>query len=787
MAEVIRGLAKGRGGEGSILDRIASPADVKALSLEECDILAGEIRQFLVEAVSRTGGHLGSNLGAVELTIALHRVFDSPSDMLVFDTGHQAYVHKLLTGRKDGFEHLRQQGGLSGYPNRAESPHDLVENSHASTALSYAYGLSSALRLGEDAHGTNGSARPGHRSEKGAEDPPARHVVAVVGDGALTGGMAYEALNNLGHASARVLIVLNDNGRSYAPTISRLSGSLTQLRLDPRYVHLKRRVKGALRDMPRTRSLAGRSLHSLTSALREVVEPHVFFDALGVAYTGPIDGHNVGALEQAIRRASTWPGPIVLHVLTRKGKGYGPAEKDEVACLHDLKVAPKPAAQSATAANAAGGSQQSGSGAPLAVPIGPAVADDGAIPPPARLGESYTDAFTKALLRQADLDKRIVAITAAMPGPTGLLSFEERHPDRFFDVGIAEQHAMTAAAGMAMAGLRPVVAIYSTFLSRAVDQWNLDVGLHGLPVVVVADRAGVTGDDGPSHHGLYDLVQALQIPSCSVICPSEPAELDGALEAAISMNGPALVRYPKTLSPGPLARPGSGLRARLLRDGDPSIVLVGVGKLARACLQAAEMLSEDGIEVTCLDPRVIRPADPVMLQQLAAASLVVTAEDGLAHGGAGEHLIRLATHLADGECLPGPRTLVLGAPTQYLPHGKPDEILSRLGLDGPGIAASVRAAVTRFRIPVRRARSIPLAAAGLGRVEGARSGRHNGLADYHGLETHNGSVRNGTSQNGRRGSERRGQERRGQERRRPEWRGSERRPSRGVPPGDLGG
>ncbi len=361
--------------------------------------------------------------------------------------------------------------------------------------------------------------------------------------------MAYEALNNLGHASARVLIVLNDNGRSYAPTISRLSGSLTQLRLDPRYVQVRERLRHVLQDLPPSvGSVVGSSIHGLTSALREVVEPHVFFEALGVRYTGPIDGHNIGALEQALRRASSWNGPIVLHVLTRKGKGYGPAEADDIACLHDLKVVPQ-------AAEAPPREQD----APPR--IGSPTDDPGDIPAPAGIGDSFTEAFSKALIEAGERDDRLVAITAAMPGPTGLLSFEEHFPDRFFDVGIAEQHAMTAAAGMAMAGLRPVVAIYSTFLSRAVDQWNLDIGLHRLPVVVVADRAGVTGDDGPSHHGIYDLVQALQIPGCAIFCPSEPAEIWPALEAALAWSGPALVRYPKTPSPGPLAPAGSGLRA----------------------------------------------------------------------------------------------------------------------------------------------------------------------------------------------------------------------------------
>jgi 1-deoxy-D-xylulose-5-phosphate synthase len=657
-----------------ILDRIHNPADVRALSLRECDVLAEEIRGFLVDVVTRTGGHLGSNLGAVELTIALHRVFDSPHDMLLFDTGHQAYVHKLLTGRKEGFELLKQEGGLSGYPNRSESPHDLIENSHASTALSYAHGIASALRL----EGQDGP-------EKGG-----RRVVAVVGDGALTGGLAYEALNNLGHSGSRVLIVLNDNGRSYAPTISWLQGSLTQLRLDPRYVQLRERIRHALRDLPPSvGSVAYTSIHGLTSALREVVEPHVFFEALGVRYTGPLDGHDISALEQAMRRASTWPGPIVLHVLTTKGKGYAPAEADEIAKLHDYKVIAPVVGEPLKHATAG---PTTGS-----VPrVGAPTDDAGALPPPSRVGDSYTDAFSKALLAAAEADDRLVALTAAMPGPTGLLSFEDHFPERFFDVGIAEQHALTAAAGMAMAGLHPVVAIYSTFLARAVDQWNLDIGLHQLPVVVVADRAGVTGDDGPSHHGLYDMVQALQVPGLAIFAPAEPSEVQPALAAALAWGGPALVRYPKTPSPGPLATPGSGLEARLLRKGAGDIVLVGIGKLARACFEAAEMLAAEGLDVTVIDPRVIRPADPWLLEQMAAARLVVTAEDGLAHGGAGAYLCGEAETLAGARGDRGPHRVVLGVPTMYIPHAKPDVILGRLGLDAPGIAASVREAAERF-------------------------------------------------------------------------------------------
>ena len=436
-------------------------------------------------------------------------------------------------------------------------------------------------------------------------------MVAVVGDGALTGGLAYEALNNLGHSGARVLIVLNDNGRSYAPTVSRLSVSLTQLRLDPRYLQVRERVRHLVEDLPGgVSSLAFTSFHGLSAAVREVVEPRMFFEALGIRYTGPIDGHDIGVLEQSLRRASSWHGPIVLHVVTTKGKGYAPAEADDIACLHDMKaVSPlPPAAARPGARGSAPGTQVSTS------------TDDGGLPGPLDAGESYAEVFSAALVELAASDERVVAITAAMPGPTGLLAFQDRYPDRFVDVGIAEQHAMTAAAGMAMNGLRPVVAIYSTFLPRCVDQWNLDVGLHHLPVVVCAGRAGITGDDGPSHHGIYDLVQALQIPGCAIFCPAETAELAPMLREAHKLEGPSLLRFPKTPSPGPIAAPGTGLKSRRLRTGTGEVVLVGIGKLTRAALAAADELADDGIESDVFDARVIRPADPELLEAMAHAA-----------------------------------------------------------------------------------------------------------------------------------------------------------------------
>jgi 1-deoxy-D-xylulose-5-phosphate synthase len=641
-----------------VLEAINSPDDVKALSLEECRVLADEIRAFIVEAVTNGGtGHLGSNLGVVEVTLAMHRVFSSPRDVLLFDTGHQAYVHKLITGRRDGFARLRKEGGLSGYPNRQESEHDWIENSHASTALSYAHGLATAFKAtGEDA---------------------TRRVVVLVGDGALTGGMAYEALNNLGHSNSRVCIILNDNGRSYAPTISRLSESLTQLRLNPSFSSLQAKVTKALEDLPGVGHLAGHSIRSVTAAVRELVEPHVFFEALGVRYTGPIDGHDVGAVEQALKRASTWPGPIVLHVLTRKGRGYGPAEDDTVQCLHDYKAAQLASPGTATDQGA--------------ISVGPRSPD-----------RNYTEAFSQSLLEIAARDERIVAITAAMPSPTGLLTFAARYPERFVDVGIAESHAMTAAAGMALGGLKPVVAIYSTFLSRCFDQENLDVGLHGAPVVICADRAGITGDDGPSHHGILDIVLGLSIPGLAIFAPSEPQEIAQMLQSALALGTPALIRYPKTPGPEmPLGARGFGMASRMLRAGAGEIVLAGFGKLAAASAGAAEVLSEDGIDATVVDPRLVRPICPEFLEACLAARLVVTAEDGLVHGGAGQFLRSAIEQAAEARAIAAPRVVCLGVPTQYLPHAAPDAILAHLGLDADGIASSAGRAFERTEHDVR--------------------------------------------------------------------------------------
>jgi 1-deoxy-D-xylulose-5-phosphate synthase len=606
-----------------LLETINSPADVRALGPDELTTLAGEIREFIVQAVSVTGGHLGSNLGAVELTLALHRVFDSPRDILLWDTGHQAYVHKIVTGRRERFATLRQEGGLSGYPSRVESEHDWVENSHASTILSYAHGIATAVE------------------ETGAD----RRVVAVIGDGSMTGGLAFEGLNNLGHSGRRVVIVINDNGRSYAPTVSKLSDSVSRLRLNPGYIHWRDRMEQMLRDLPAVGELAYSSLQGIKAAIREVVEPTVFFEALGVRYTGPIDGHDIAGLEDALRNAAAYDGPIVVHVLTQKGRGYSPAETDDEKCLHD---------------------------APVFDPL---------TGPPKWAPAGYTEAFAEAMLNIGERHPQVHAITAAMPGPTGLIPFAERFPDRFHDVGIAEQHAVTAAAGMAMGGLRPVVAVYSTFFTRAFDQAMYDVGLHGLPVVFALDRAGITGDDGPSHHGVLDMSLCLNIPGITIFAPSSAQELDVMLRDALELDGPAAVRYPKGAARQvDAASVGSGLRARRVRSGGSGVCLLAVGKMVQAAEEAAAEL-----DATVWDVRVVKPLDPEMIEDAAGHRLVVTIEDGIRVGGAG-------AFIADAIGSRAPVT-VLGVPAEFIAQAKPSSILAGLGLDGPGIAAAARAAL----------------------------------------------------------------------------------------------
>ena len=620
-----------------LLESINSPTDLRRFDSSQLTALAAEIREFIVQAVSVTGGHLGSNLGAVELTLAVHRVFRSPRDVILWDTGHQAYVHKIVTGRRDLFPTLRQAGGLSGYPSRAESVHDLVENSHASTILSYAHGMAAAIAR---------------------SDAPERRLVAVIGDGAMTGGMAFEGLNNLGHSGSRVVIVLNDNGRSYAPTASRLSESLTRLRLHPGLYAVRARIEEALREVPKVGNLAYSSLQGLYSAVREVIEPPAFFEALGVRYVGPIDGHDIAGMEVALSQAAEWDGPIVVHVLTQKGRGYGPAETDDEKCLHDAPVFDPATGPSEEWSKLKG----------------------------------YTQAFNEAMLAVGERRPDVVAVTAAMPGSTGLIPFGDRWPDRLFDVGIAEQTAVTSAAGMAMGGLRPVVAIYSTFFSRAFDQANLDVGLHGQPVVFALDRAGITGDNGPSHHGVLDLALCLRIPGLTVFAPSSAQELKAMLDTALDLSGPASIRYPSgTARSVPPDQVGTGLSARLVRPGDGTVCILAVGKMLEAAEDAAAILAADGVEATVWDIRVVRPLDPRMVIDAGRHALVVTVEDGVRIGGAGSQIIDAVADLT--ETRKSPPVLVLGVPTSYVPHGRVETILTQLGLDGPGIAAATAKAL----------------------------------------------------------------------------------------------
>jgi 1-deoxy-D-xylulose-5-phosphate synthase len=615
-----------------ILPSIETPADLQPLSYHQLQKLSEEIREFIIANVTKTGGHLGSNLGVVELTIALHRVFDSPKDILLWDTGHQAYVHKLLTGRRYGFKNLRQRGGLSGYPNRSESQHDWIESSHASTALSYAHGMSVALQQRQELIGHGGK----------------RHVVAVVGDGSLTGGMAYEALNNLGHSNQRVVIILNDNGRSYAPTISKLSESLTSLRLNRTYLTFRERLRRLVPRLPRVGKAAYYGIDGLSNVVREIVTPHTFFENLGVRYVGPIDGHNIEAMETAFRSAAEWDGPIVVHTLTQKGRGYEPAMNDDLK-LHDYKL---PAAQLANAPAA-----------------------------------SFVEVFSEALVKVAAVDDRIVALTAAMAGPTGLLEFQQRYPDRFFDVGIAEQHAVTAAAGMAMGGLKPIVAMYSTFFSRAFDQAHLDVGLLNLPVVFVFKSAGITGDDGPSHHGLLDIALCLAIPNMTVFAPSTADEIPVMLDTALSLSSPTAIRYPKTDSQPFDGRVGEGLDARRVVKGDGSLCVLAVGKMAPNAYAALELMGADASRVTLYDVRVL-PPDPRMIDDACGHERIITVEDATRHGGAGTLMVSAIRSRAQELGQPHPTTRILGTPRVYLEHHKPDALLAELGLDPEGLAGA---------------------------------------------------------------------------------------------------
>jgi 1-deoxy-D-xylulose-5-phosphate synthase len=603
----------------TLLHNLRGPSDLRSLDPGQLADLAAEVRTFLVASVCRTGGHLGPNLGVVELTIALHRAFDSPRTPIVFDTGHQAYVHKLLTGRLGAFASLRRADGLSGYPRRDESPHDLVENSHASTALAYADGLTRA------------------RAARGEEGP----VVAVVGDGALTGGLAWEALNNLGVSGRPVVVVVNDNGRSYAPTAGGLPRHLGRLADRAGYEALLDRLGGA------------------GSAGPQAFGP-TLFESLGLDYLGPVDGHDVAALETVFARAAAKRRPVAVHCLTHKGLGYWPAEHDEADRLHSIGVV------------------EPSTGRP-ARPAGP----------------SWTTVFGSAVAELAERRPELVAVSAAMVGPTGLGELARRFPDRCVDVGIAEQEAVTSAAGMAMGGLHPVVAVYSTFLGRAFDQTLMDVALHRLPVTFVLDRAGVTGPDGPSHHGIWDLAVLGIVPGLRVAAPRDPATLVEELrEAVAESGGPTALRFPKAPAGPDLPAVGHWEGLDLLwRSPAATVLLVGVGVLAGAALEAARQLEARGVGCTVVDPRWVLPVSPALVDLAGSHSLVVTAEDGVCTAGVGT---RLAQRLTESGATS--RVRVLGLPDDFLPQGTRRDLLTRHGLDADGIVAAVRAELARHDV-----------------------------------------------------------------------------------------
>jgi len=626
----------------TLLERMNGPEDLKDLTQDQLEILAAEIRDVLVETVTRTSGHLGPNLGVVELTIALHRVFDSPKDKLVFDTGHQSYVHKLLTGRLKDFHTLRQAGGLSGYPSQQESEHDLVENSHASTSLSYADGMAKAYRL------------------RGEHD---RTVVAVIGDGALTGGMAWEALNNIAVArDSKIVIVVNDNGRSYQPTIGGLASHLATVRVSQRYENVLDLIKTSVTRTPIVGQPLYGALHGAKKGLKDFLQPQVLFEDLGIKYIGPIDGHDELMLEHALRKASEYGGPVLVHAITRKGFGYPLAEQNEEDCLHQVPAAPKAAKSSA---------------APAA---------------PKRI---WTDVFADEMVAIGARRPDVVAITAAMLHPTGLAPFKAAYPERVYDVGIAEQHAMTSAAGLAMAGMHPVVAVYATFLNRAFDQLLMDVALHKLPVTVVLDRAGVTGPDGASHNGMWDGSILQVVPGLKVAAPRDGSRVAELLNEAVRVSdGPTVVRYPKG-NVGPEAdavgRIGAMDVLAVPADGAAQdVLLLGAGPMAVTCVDVANRLKDHGIGVTVVDPRWVKPVDEAVIKAAKAHRLVAVVEDNGRAGGFGDAVSRL---LRDHDVDVPVKTF--GLPQEFLTHGQRDEILEAAGLSSQHLARQLTEAVAR--------------------------------------------------------------------------------------------
>jgi 1-deoxy-D-xylulose-5-phosphate synthase len=609
------------------LESIKTPADLAKLSFPDLNELALEIREFLVEKVSKSGGHLGPNLGVVELTIAIHRIFESPKDTIIFDTGHQSYVHKLLTGRIAGFDKLRQRGGVSGYPNRAESEHDVVENSHASTALSWSDGVARGNLIKGDLDKT---------------------VVCVVGDGALTGGMSWEALNNIASSEdLKLVIVVNDNERSYSPTIGGLATYLSTLRTTSGYEKFLDWGKGVLEKTPVVGGPIYETLHGVKKGIKDIVAPQGMFEDLGLKYVGPIDGHNIEAMENALEQAKNFGAPVLVHVITEKGHGHAPAVNDAAEKFHAVGIV----------------SPETGM-------------------PVAKNAPNWTSVFSDEICEIGAKRQDVVAITAAMLGPTGLDKFAEKYPKRAFDVGIAEQHATTSAAGLAFTGLHPVVAIYSTFLNRAFDQLLLDVALHKAGVTFVLDRAGITGDDGPSHHGIWDLALTGIVPTLHVAAPRDGAILRETLNEALNISdAPTLIRFPK----GPV---GADIPAFERRDGidvlyrgeSADVLLVSVGAMAKICVEAASQAYREGVGVTVIDPRWVKPLPKSLLTMAQRYKSVVVVEDGIRHGGIASTISEMFRD--EGINVP---IHSIGVPLEFIEHSKRAEIMTELGITAQNI------------------------------------------------------------------------------------------------------
>jgi 1-deoxy-D-xylulose-5-phosphate synthase len=614
-----------------MLEKIKGPADLQGLSLGELAKLAQEIREFLINKVSKSGGHLGPNLGVVELTIALHRAFNSPKDVLLFDTGHQSYVHKILTGRADQFDALRQRGGIAGYPNRRESTHDVIENSHASTALSWGDGISRGFQL------------------TGQSD---RHVVVVVGDGALTGGMSWEALNNIASSDERnLVIVVNDNERSYSPTIGGLATYLSTLRVTRGYEKFLDWGKEILAKTPVVGSPIYETLHGVKKGIKDIVAPQGMFEDLGLKYMGPIDGHDLEALDRALLQAKEFGEPVLVHVITEKGRGHHPAVADEAEKFHAVGVVDPQ------------------TGAPLA-----------------KSSPSWTSVFADELLQVGRERQDIVAITAAMLGPTGLDKFEREFPERTIDVGIAEQHAVTSAAGLAFAGLHPVVAIYSTFLNRAFDQLLLDVALHKAGVTFVLDRAGITGDDGPSHHGIWDLALTGIVPTLHVAAPRDAVRLRETLRESLQISdAPSLIRFPKGAVQGdiPAFERRDGIDV-LYRGESADVLLISVGAMAAIAVEAASQAYREGVGVTVIDPRWVKPLPPSLISLAQRYKSVVVLEDGIRHAGIASSISELFREAGLNVALHS-----IGVPLEFIEHSKRAQILVDLGITAQKISRDI--------------------------------------------------------------------------------------------------